>query len=383
METLNPVQRVVVMAFGLVLTALVALYVLPWAGKEIVSRLPPTEPPLPPTATPSPTAEPTSTYTPSPTPTIAITPPPETALVEPITHTLQTTGNNGPASLSIAISHLGYTDTQESIASLVRPGELDTYVEMEELAEYARTRGLGAHVAANGNSETLRTLLANDFPVIVARWITTTEGAETWHYQVLRGYDQASVAFTVHDTLIGPDVQLPFVEMDQRWQALGRPYLLVYMPGQEARVRAILGASWERSTMWEDALARAEREIGVDAQNALAWLNKASALTELSLYEEAQESFDRAQEIGLPLGLLSYRLELYECLLNLKAYDRLLALTQNALDQGGDLERLHLYRALAYTALNDPAQARAEYEGALDVHPGWTPAEEGLNSISE
>ena len=383
METLRPIQRVVVMAFGLVLTALVALYVLPWAGREIVSRLPPTETPRPPTATIAPTATPTATFTPSPTPTPAITPPPAVALIEPITHTLQTRGNNGPAALSIAVSHLGYTDTQESIASLIQPGELDAYVDMEELAEFARSRGLEAHAATNGAFQTLRTLLANDFAVIVARWITTTETAETWHYQVLRGYDQASAAFAVHDTVFGPDVMLPYADMDRQWQVLGRPYMLVYLPEQEGLARAILGSEWERSAMWTAALARAQGEVGANAQNALAWLNRASALTELSRHEEALESFDQAQEIGLPPGLLSYRLKLYECLLNLKAYDELLALTETALAQGGNMERLYLYRALAYTALNDPAKARAAYEQALDVHPGWVPAEEGLKSISE
>ena len=40
METLNPVQRVAVIAIGLALTLLVAMFFLPWAWKQISEWLP-------------------------------------------------------------------------------------------------------------------------------------------------------------------------------------------------------------------------------------------------------------------------------------------------------------------------------------------------------
>jgi hypothetical protein len=78
METLTPLERVLVIAVGLTLTALFAVYVLPWAGQDISDRWLPTPTPVLATATPqptatstvpAPTATPTATLTPSPTPT--------------------------------------------------------------------------------------------------------------------------------------------------------------------------------------------------------------------------------------------------------------------------------------------------------------------------
>ena len=43
METLTPVQRVAVIAIGLALTLLVAMFLLPWAWKQISEWLPATD----------------------------------------------------------------------------------------------------------------------------------------------------------------------------------------------------------------------------------------------------------------------------------------------------------------------------------------------------
>jgi hypothetical protein len=43
LETLTPVQRVAVIAIGLALTLLVAMFLLPWAWKQISEWLPATE----------------------------------------------------------------------------------------------------------------------------------------------------------------------------------------------------------------------------------------------------------------------------------------------------------------------------------------------------
>lgn len=383
METLTPVQRVITVAIGLFLTIAVVVFVLPWAGQQIAARLPPTKTPLPATATPLPTATATHTPTPAPTPTVVLTRPPAQVLLEPMPHEFQTQGNNGPASLGIVMRYWGYTDTQVTIAPIVRPGELGTDVELSDLSEYAQSRGLDTHVSVNGSIETLRELMANDFPVLIGRWLTTTEETVARHYQVLRGYDHLSQTFTLSDSWIGPEVTLSYTETDRGWQAHNRPYLLVFPADERDRVRMILGSDWDETTMWQNALDRAERELEAEAQDAFAWLNQASALAALGQYEEARASFDKARAIGLPAGVLWYRFRFYECLIGLEAYGELLALTQEAIADGITLKEVHLYRAQAYVALGDATKARAEYQRALQIHPAWEAAEEGLTSLPE
>jgi tetratricopeptide (TPR) repeat protein len=283
----------------------------------------------------------------------------------------------------MVLGYWGYADTQEAIAAQVRPGDLDTSVELAELAAYAQAQELAAHTAVNGRGEVLRQLLANGLPIVAARWLTTIEGTGARQFQVVRGYDHASKMFTVHDPLAGPDVTVSYDDMDEEWRATNRSYLLVYPAENEDRVRAILGDEWNASTMWEDALAQAEQELEADAQDATAQLNRASALAALKQCDKAREAFDTAQALGLAEGRLRYRYGRYECLLNLEAYQEVLDLTQAEVDGGAALEELHLYRAQAHVALDDAAMARVEYSRALDIHPGWQPAEEGRSGLPE
>ena len=391
METLTPAQRIATIAIGLVLTAIVAIWVLPWAGDKIAAWLPPTRTPVPvtPTLATASSGQLTQTpaRTPTPTPTLALTPPPSAVLLEPVPYPSQAPDSCNLAPLGIVLSHWGYTDTHEIVAPIVCPGELDSSVEAEELSAYAESRGLEAHVAVNGDIETLQQLLANGFPIVVTRWMTTTDSAGARRYQAVRGYDQVAQAFTVHDFLAGSDVALSYADMDRGWHAFSRQYILIYPPQDQDRVKAILGDDWIEREMWENALRRAEEELeagaqGAGARQAFSWMNVGSAWVALAEYERAWEAFDSAQEVGLSPHLLWYRFAPYRCLLALEDYERLLSLTQTAIDEGATVEEIHFYRAQAYVALNDVAQVRVEYERALEIHPGWKPAIDGLNALS-
>jgi tetratricopeptide (TPR) repeat protein len=293
----------------------------------------------------------------------------------------QTAGNNAPASLEMVSSYWGYTDTQETIRAAVQPGELDTSAEPEELVAYARSRQLAAYVGVNGDAELLRQFLDTQLPVLVTRWITMEGGVEETRYQVIRGYDRQAGTFILNDTVLGPDIEVSEAELEAGWRATNRQYTLVFPPQHGERVRTLLDS--DENEMWSGALARAEREATQDEENAYAWLNQASALAALDRCEEALPAFDRAAEIGIPTSLLGYQFGIYECMLGLKEYDRLMALTQQAIDEGLAFERLHLYRAQAYVAQGDTGQARAEYQRALEIHPGWEPAQAGLDALPE
>jgi hypothetical protein len=378
METLAPIQRIAVIAIGLVLTAIAALVVLPWASSQIEARLPPTGTPLPPTATRPPI--PIKSPSPPPTQGVQSTLPPAAILLESMPYVQQTVGNNGPASLEIVLSYWGYTDTQDIIRGVVQPGELDTTVEPEELAEYIRSRQLATYVGVNGGREVLAQLLANEFPVIVSRWIPVQEGAESIQYQVIRGYNREAESFTLYDSALGP-VEVSYAELDDGWRVTNRQYLVVFPPQRAERLRTLI--DWDENGMWESALAQAKDKAAQDAEDPYAWLNQANALSALDRCEEALQAFARAQEVGLPVTLVGHQLRVLQCMIALEEYDRLLVVTKEAIAAGLAQEWLHLYRAQAYAAQDDPGQARAQYQLALEIHPGWAPAQEGLANLSE
>jgi tetratricopeptide (TPR) repeat protein len=293
----------------------------------------------------------------------------------------QTAGGNGPASLEIALSYWGYTDTQDIIRAAVQPGDLDTTVEPEELAEYARSRQLTTYLGVNGDQEILVQFLASQFPVLVTRWITAQEQVEARQYQVIRGYDQEADAFTLHDSALGPDIEMPYADLDAGWYATGRQYLVALPPQHADLLRTLI--DWDEDEMWEAALARAKDQAAQNAEDAYAWLNQANALVALDRCEQASLAFERAQEIGLPATLAGHQLRILGCLIDLGEHDTVLAVTGEAIAAGPVHEWLYLYRAQAYAVQGDADQARAQYQRALDIHPDWAPAQEGMADLPE
>lgn len=383
METLTPAQRVATIAIGLALTAMIAIWVLPWVGDQIVTRLPPTKTPVPATLTPTATVTPTQTPGPTPTSTVALTPSPRAVLLEPIAYAITAPDNCNLAPFGMAFTFWGYTDTHQVLEPILCPGDIDAFVNPDELSAYAATREMETFVGVDGDLEALKRFLGNGFPVIVTRWMTTTTGIERAQYQLVRGYDESDAMLIVHDFLTGPDVELAYDDMTRAWQLTNHQYILIYPPQQQESVRAILGDRWDDETMWSNARDRAQEQADDDDQDAAAWMNLGSALVALQTYDQAKEAFDRAQELGLPARLLRYRFEIYDCLLKLADYEGLLALTQAVIDEDARVEEIHLYRAQTYVALNDADQARTEYERALEIHPEWKPAQDGLTALSQ
>lgn len=380
MENLTPAQRIVTIAIGLALTAVFAILVIPWAGKQAASLIPPTKTPVPPTPTFTPTATPPPTSTPTPTPTPAITPPAPAALLAPVEYRAERTDYCSLAPLGLVLTYWGTPESHDRIEQILCPGDRDTFVSTDELARYAEVQGLKAFVGVNGDQTLLRTLLSNGFPVIVTRWVTLS-GGEAGRYSFVRGYDSAAKTLTIQEFGVGPDVQVAEAEFDAGWRVFNRQYVVVYPPAREHLVKLILADVLDTTKMWEAALARAEAEITQNQVEPFAWLNKGGALLALNRPSDAQQAFAQAREIGLPLRLYRYRYDLLEGMLAVEDYRGLLTLTQSVIQDKAAVEELHLYRARAYVGLGDTDKARAEYTRALELHPNWAPAEAGLNAL--
>ncbi len=380
MENLTPAQRIFTIAIGLALTVAFAIVVLPWAGNQVASMIPPTKTPLPPTPTSTPTPTPTPTSTPTPTPTPAITPPAPAVLLSPVEYHAERTDYCSLAPLGLALTYWGAPESHERIEQILCPGDRDTFVSTDELKRYAELQGLKAFVGVNGDQTLLRTLLTNGFPVIVTRWVSVS-GGEAGRYGLVRGYDSAAGTLIMQEFGVGPEVKVAETEFEAGWRVFNRQYVVVYPTGRENVLNLVLAQVLDPAKMWEAALARAEAEITQNQVDPFAWLNKGGALLTLNRASEAQQAFAQARELGLPLRLYRYRYDVLEGLLAVEDYQGLLTLTQSVIQDKAAVEELHLYRARAYVGLGDTAKARAEYTRALELHPNWPPAEAGLNAL--
>src|SRR3989344_1288639 len=93
---------------------------------------------------------------------------PSTYIIPLQKHVFQTFNNCGPASLSMALSYLGFDVSQAEIGQALRPYQIpkgdndDKSVTFPEIAEYAKKYNLVAFHRPNGSIDMLKKFISND-----------------------------------------------------------------------------------------------------------------------------------------------------------------------------------------------------------------------------
>lgn len=363
----------------------------PVAGLTTAPTIPPTTTPAQPTAN----ADPTTTAA----PTASVTPTP--SFTRPLTHTLaglryepQGWNNCGPTTLAMALSYWAVSDTQNEVATALKPDPEDKNVSPHEMADYARDIGLEATLRVGGDLELLRRLVASGFPVIVETWYVRDAEDQLGHYRLIIGYNDETQQFLTYDSLHGPDLPIGYQELDELWRVFNRLYLVIHEPEQAQEVAALLGQDWDREAAVTEALETARQEAldpptscvayadCADAE-AFAWFNIGTNLVSMGQYEEAAAAFDRARMLGLPWRMLWYQFGPYRAYYATERYEDVIILTDATLAVAGNLEESFYWRARARLAQGDTEGARADLEAALRYHEEWAPALELLQQLEE
>jgi hypothetical protein len=185
-----------------------------------------TQPPVP-TSTPYPTPTPTlvgPTETPSPSATLSpsSTPLPDKFSLSGIVHEYQKWNNCGPANLAMDLSFWKWGGDQSDTAAVLKPNLRDKNVMPYEMVDYVQNNtDLKALARVGGDLQMLKDFLAAGFPVIVEKGF---EGPsfDGWmgHYEVVNGYNDAKSSFTVQDSYLGPNLSIPYDQMESNFLGL-------------------------------------------------------------------------------------------------------------------------------------------------------------------
>ncbi len=230
--------------------------------------------------------EPATRHSPLATP---LTPPypPQTKL-EGLEIVPQKLNNCGPATLSINLNYYGLQQTQFDVAQVVKPHYDDRNVSPEELVDYTNEyTELRAALFRGGSLDLAKQLIAAGFPVVIEKGYEPDEW-QGWmgHYLTLFGYDDKAQAFITMDTYLGPwdsnGRSYSYEEIETGWQQFNHTFYIVYEPEQEQTLREITGPTFnDEQTMWQQTITQAQADIEQDPQNAFAWFNLGSSLTNL------------------------------------------------------------------------------------------------------
>ena len=351
---------------------------------------PPGEPPATLTPAPSVTAEPSSTPTPLPTPI------PAKAVLSGIVHEYQQFNNCGPANLAMALSYWGWQGDQRDTRAFLRPNrEVDdkNVMPAEMVTFVQQSTSLKALTRVGGNIDLLQGLIAAGFPVVIEAGHHPPKDWWMGHYLVVSGYDDEQSLFWVQDSLVSPDLPLPYTELSERWwRDFNYVYLVIYPPEREAEVMSILGPNASEAYGYQSAAQRALEEIPAlqGRDQFFAWFNLGSSRVGLGDYAGAAEAYDQAfalyqnlSEDLRPYRLMWYQIGPYEAYYAVGRYQDVINLANTTFFWVGQpvLEESYYWRGMAHAALGQTDQAIADFEKAAALNPYYAPPRAELDKL--
>lgn len=252
------------------------------------------------------------------------------------THTFQTFNNCGPAALSMALSHYGIQESQQTLGQALRPYQQargdndDKSVTLAEVAAKAREHDLLTYLRPAGSVELIEAFVANDMPVIARTWLRADE--DIGHFRVVKGYDRSRGVLIQDDSLQGKDLEYSYADFSELWSAFNYEFLVLVPPEKQALAEQILGMGelLDEQAAWSTALALAEAEVQENSRNVLATFNQSVALYHLVRYQDAISAYERVAD-RLPARTLWYQLEPVLAYYQTGAYDEVLRISNRIL----------------------------------------------------
>jgi len=315
---------------------------------------------------------------------------PSAAQLPGITHIWQTWNNCGPATLAMYMSYFGQHVKQDEVGAQLRPDPDDKNVSLEEMAAYARSRGLSATVRVNGDAARLRRLLLAGVPVLIETWHQERPNDGMGHYRLLVGYDDGAGQWIAYDSFDTRDlvkgqpyagIRLPYEETERLWAVFNRLYLVIYDADHAPAILPILNEDVDEATLWARALAHAQAETQARPDDPFAWFNLGSDLVALGRFPEAGQAYDRARRIGLPWRMLWYQFGPFQAYYEIGRYDEVIALAEHTIATARQTEEAFYWRGLAQKAKGDANAARASWQRAIQLNPHYTDAVAALAEL--
>ena len=324
-------------------------------------------------------------------PTSTLEPPPAQASLVSPPYEKQTPNNCGPAALSMMLHMYGWEGSQKDISDVIKPVNGDRNVNPEEMAFWVRNYAgwLRIEYRVGGDIETLKRLIAANYPVIVEGTTSLNPGDTGWpdddlwaaHYLLLTSYDDATQTFTVQDTYRGPDRTVSYDQLVSEWKPFNYLYMVIYLPEEEPELQGLLGSNWDPDLNRQNSLTASQAATEKDPSDAFAWFNLGSNLVFFEKYEEANTAYDKAREIGLPQRMFRYQFGPFIANFHAHRTEDLLALTNYALQRTDMSEETWLWHGWALARQGDTAGAIENWRRALSIHPGYEDALYALNYV--
>ena len=290
--------------------------------------------------------------------------------------------NCGPATLTNALVHFGYSDDQNRAANWLKPDREDKNVSPWQMADFVNTQvpeiPVFALTRSGGDLELVKTLMFNDFPVILEKGYTPEGYDWMGHYLLPTGFDDSVNTLITMDSFKGPNTHYTYDDINEKWQHFNYTYIVLYTADREVELMTLLG---DDSDQWQNhilTLEVARAEATADPTDAHAWFNMGTSFVNLGMYDAAAQAYDQAVSLGLPWRMMWYQFGPYEAYYNTGRYDDMIRIArQNQNDGGGHyVEETWYYLGMAREGRGEYDLALQNYNSAISFNPNFAPAVE-------
>jgi hypothetical protein len=298
--------------------------------------------------------------------------------------------NCGPATLTSALTYFGYSDDQGRAAEWLKPNREDKNVSPWQMVEFVNNEIPELPVFAlkryGGDLTLLKTLIANNFPVIIEAGYDPEPDRLGWmgHYLFAKGYDDSVNVIITNDSYLGENQNYSYEHILTFWQHFNYAYIVLYESGREPELLQLLDTDADERQNYINALELAREEAVADPTDAFAWFNMGTNFVGLGMYAEAATAYDQARNLGLPWRMLWYQFGPLEAYNAVERYSDVIALAQQNLNDGGGhyVEETFYYAGVAREGLGEIDRAIDNYRGAIAFNPNFTPAQEALDRLT-
>lgn len=312
-----------------------------------------------------------------------------------IGHVPQTWNNCGGATITMGLSYFGYPanviDDQRPAREYLKPNWEDQNVSPWQVVDYVNrvagpTWGVQALVRRGGDLDLLKSLLANNFPVIIEKGYEVDDLDWMGHYLLMVGYDDANANFFTYDSYLGSNGgegrSETYNYIQTYWRHFNDTFIVLYSPMREAELQSLLGDLWDEAAGWQRAKARAQMEAANDPSDAWAWFNLGEAASALGEYDVAAVAFRTALDTGrMPWRTMWYLHGAFEAFYHTGQFKTVLELAATLQQITPYIEEANYYRGLVYAAQGKTEDAIFRFDRVLEFNPNFYLAEQAKQAI--
>lgn len=321
--------------------------------------------------------------------------------------------NCGPATMTMALTYFGYSDNQGRAQNYLKPNLEDKNVTPTEMVNFVNDEVPEIPVYAlrrvGGDLNLLKTLLANNFPVILEEGYDPPGLNQGWmgHYLLAIGFDDSVGVVTTHDSYDGESLNYSYEHITEYWQHFNYTYIVLYNQQRLPTLLSILGedplafnpttGAHYNEVNTINALNIAIQEASADDTDSFAWFNVGTNYVQLAeieaargnvdieaeYYRRAVTAYDKARSVGLPFRMMWYQFGIYEAYYAVGRYDDMLAIAQTALNDGGGhlVEETLYYGGLAREGKGELQRALRNYNSALQINANHVASQRAKDNV--